>query len=300
MVTAPLPQKTSFFDAIDSNKLKSLLLILVMSFLFFILIYLVSYMLDFGLAGIILGAFGLVFYAGISYFAGDKIILSLSRAKKVERKDYPYLYDTVEGLTGAAQLPMPQIYVMEDDSPNAFATGRDPQHASVAVTTGLLKIMNRQELEGVIAHEISHVGNYDIRFMMIAVVFAGAIALVSNVMLRSFLFSGRRDDRRGGGGLAVIAIIFAILAPIFATLIRLAISRQREYLADANGARMTRYPEGLASALEKIGKVNRPVATATDATASLYFSNPLKSSFLSFLSTHPPIEERIKRLRGMY
>ncbi|MDO8554602.1 MAG: M48 family metalloprotease [Candidatus Micrarchaeota archaeon] len=299
MVTAPLSQKTSFFDAIDSNKLKSILLILAMSFIFFILIYLISYILDFGIFGIVLGAFGLVLYAGISYFAGDKIILSISGAKKVEKKDYPYLYNTVEGLVVAAQLPMLQIYVMEDESPNAFATGRDPQHASIAVTTGLLKIMTRQELEGVIAHEISHVGNYDIRFMMVAIVFAGAISLVSNVILRSFLFGGRRDDRRSGG-LALIAIIFAILAPIFALLIRLAISRQREYLADANGARMTRYPEGLASALEKIGKVNKPVAVATDATASLYFSNPLKAGFLSFLSTHPPMEERIKRLRGMY
>ncbi len=294
-------QKTSFFDAIDSNKFKSILLIFGMSLIFFILIYLFSYALDLGIFGLVFGVFAILLYAAISYFAGDKIILSVSGARKAENKDFPYLYNTVEGLTAAAQLPMPEIYVINDSAPNAFATGRDPQHSSVAVTTGLLEMMNRQELEGVIAHEISHIGNYDIRFMMLTIVFAGAISLVSNVMVRTFLYGGRRDDeRRGGNGLAIIALVFAVIAPIFALLIRLAISRQREYLADANGARMTRYPEGLASALEKISKANKPVAHATDATASLYISNPLSGGLGSFLSTHPPTEERIKRLRGLY
>jgi heat shock protein HtpX len=194
---------------------------------------------------------------------------------------------------------MPNLYVINDPSPNAFATGRDPLHASVAVTTGLLELLNRQELEGVVAHEISHVANYDIRFMMIAVVFVGAIGLLSNFAFRGLLFGHGRDRKGGGGALAIIALLFMILAPVSAYLVRMAISRQREYLADANAAKLTRYPEGLASALEKITKAAIPTKNASDSTASLYIANPFPKKLTSFLSTHPDPKERVKRLRGM-
>ena len=191
--------------------------------------------------------------------------------------------------------------MINDPAPNAFATGRDPKHASVAVTTGLLQMMKREELEGVVAHEIAHIGNYDIRFMMLAVVFAGAIALLADLALRMFSFGfGRGDDRRSGksGIIMIIGLLFLILAPIFATLVRLAISRQREYLADASAAKLTRYPEGLASALEKITAQPMRVQNATEATASLYISNPLPGIFTLF-STHPDPKDRVRRLRAM-
>lgn len=290
-------QRISFFDAMAANQRNSLLL-LVGFFLFFLLIVSVlSYAFDLGGAGMVIGFFALLFYAGVSYFAGDKAILSLSRAQPLDPKAYPFVYNVVEGLSMAAGIPMPTLYLIDDPSPNAFAVGRDPQHASVAVTRGLIEQMNREELEGVLAHEISHIANYDVRYILIAIVFAGAIALLADFAMRSFRFRG---DRRGGGAFTlVLAIFLLVVAPIFAELIRMAISRQREYLADASGAKLTRYPPGLASALEKIKKFSQPVANATDATAPLYFSNPFPNKFAHFFSTHPPVEERIKRLRSM-
>jgi heat shock protein HtpX len=241
-----------------------------------------------------------MFYGVVAYFAGDRVILALSGAKEADRKKYPFLYNVVEGLSLASQIPMPKLYIIEDPSPNAFATGRDPKHSSVAVTTGLLKMMSREELEGVVAHEISHIGNYDIRFMMLAVVFVGAIGLLANMGARTFFWSGGNRDRRGGGGaLALIGLLFLILAPLFAMLVKLAISRQREYLADATATKLTRYPEGLASALEKIGNAKIPTKNANDTTASLYISNPFPDKMSLFLSTHPPIKDRVKRLRSM-
>ena len=215
--------------------------------------------------------------------------------------EYPYLYLTVEGLCAANAIKPPQIYIIEDPSPNAFVVGRNPNNSSLAVTRGLIEIMDKDELTAVLAHEISHIATYDIRFMLFAVVFAGAIAMLSDIVLRGFIYGRRGSDRRGGGGgpLILIAIVFMILAPIFAELIRFAISRKREYLADANGARMTRAPHNLASALEKIAKINKPVANATDTTAPLYFSRPRPNRFYHIFSTHPPTEERIKKLRAM-
>ncbi|MBU0532294.1 M48 family metallopeptidase [Candidatus Micrarchaeota archaeon] len=294
-------ERVSLFDAIDSNKRNSVLLILVMSAIFAGAIFGFSFL--FGINPIItsvIGCFALFFYAIITYFAGDRVILALSGAKEAKKEDYPFLYNVVEGLSLASQIPMPKLYVIDDRAPNAFATGRDPKHASVAVTTGLLDIMSRQELEGVIAHEISHIGNYDIRFMMLAVVFVGAIGLLANIGVRTFLWTGgNHRDRKGGSGLAILGLIFLILAPVFAMIVRLAISRQREYLADATAAKLTRYPEGLASALEKISGNAMPTKNASDTTASLYISNPFpkKMSFLG--STHPSIEDRVKRLRAM-
>ena len=291
-------QKISFFDAIAVNKRNSILLLLAFSIFFLLIIAAFSYAFGLGRLGIFVGFFVLLFYALFSYFAGEQAILSMSNAQLLERKQFPFIYNVVEGLSIAAGIPMPKIYIIDDPSPNAFAIGRDPKHASIAVTRGLLEQMSREELEGVLAHEISHIANFDVRYIMIAIVFAGAIALLADFTWRSMRFRG--NDRRGGSGIfMLIAILLIVLSPIFSELIRLALSRQREYLADANGAKLTRYPAGLANALAKIGKFNQPVSAATDATAPLYFSNPLPNKLAHFFSTHPPIEDRIKRLRGM-
>jgi heat shock protein HtpX len=297
-----MAEHVSFFDAIEANKRNSYLLIAFMFLLFMALAWAISYIFDLGVCGPAAGFAALLFYTVLVYFQGDSIILMMSGAKEAKREEYPFLYNVVEGLALASQIPMPKLYVIDDPSPNAFATGRDPKHASVAVTTGLLQMMKREELEGVVAHEISHIANFDIRFAMIAVVFVGAMALMGEFawrMMRTGFSGGGRRGRGGGGPLVLIALFFVILAPIFAQIVRFALSREREYLADANGARLTRYPEGLASALEKIGKASIPTSAANDTTASLYFSNPFPQK-LGFLgSTHPSIGDRVKRLRAM-
>lgn len=244
----------------------------------------------------------------VSYYYSDKITLAISSAKKVEHKDNPQLYHIVENLCITAGLPVPKIYIINDSAPNAFATGRDPKHAVICVTSGLLNKLNKTELQGVIAHELSHIGNYDIRLMTIVVVLVGFLALLSDWFLRWSWWGGRRrdDNNQLGGILFLIAIILAILSPIVATLIQLAISRKREYLADASGALLTRYPDGLVSALEKIEKDQEPLEAANKATAHLYISNPFKENegrsvswFANLFNTHPPIEDRIKKLRAM-
>ena len=235
----------------------------------------------------------------ISYWYSDKIVLMMTRAKEIQKKDAPELYNIVENLTIAAGLPMPKIYLVADRSPNAFATGRDPKHAVVAVTSGILEILDRTELEGVLAHELSHIGNRDMLLSTVAVVLAGFVSLLADFFIRS-LWWGRRDDNRGGGGLFIlIGIVLSILAPIATTLIQLAISRKREFLADASGALLTRYPEGLASALEKISKAPIPVSHATPTTAHLWFADPLKKKTARLFMTHPPVAERVKVLRDM-
>ena len=250
-----------------------------------------------------------IIYALFSYYSSTSVTLAISQAHPVTKEQEPEYYRTVENLCIGAGLPMPKLYIIEDRAPNAFATGRDPKHAVICVTRGLLQKMDRLELEGVIAHELSHIGNYDIRLMTVVVVLIGLMALLADFMFRFTIFGagGRMGNRDRNGGAAVliiyaVALIGAILAPIAAQLIQLALSRQREYLADASGALLTRYPEGLASALEKIQKDNEPLAEANKATAHLYITNPLNEhqSWLNNLfSTHPPIEERIKRLRAM-
>ena len=294
--------KISFFDAANINKRNSFIALFILFLFYVAVVYVFSYVFELGYFGVILGIFSLLFYAAITYFAGDQIILATSGAKKIEQKDFPYIFNTVEGLALAAQVPRPQIYLINDHSPNAFATGRDPDHSSLAITSGLLEIMNKEELEGVIAHEMSHIANYDIRMTMIATVFGASIGLLSGIATRLLFFGGRgnRDREDRGGGLAIIGLIFLILAPIFSQIAMLALSRQREYLADTTGARMIRNPNGLASALNKIEQVNLPVAHATDATAGLYFALPKANDFFQLFSTHPPIQERIKRLREMY
>ncbi|HEY7801586.1 MAG TPA: M48 family metallopeptidase [Dehalococcoidia bacterium] len=251
---------------------------------------------------------GLAIYAIFSYYASAGVALAVSSAHEVTKQDEPDLYNTVENLSIGSGLPMPKVYVVEDSAPNAFATGRDPKHASVTATRGLLNKMDKSELEGVIAHEMSHVGNYDIRVMTLTVVLVGLVALLADFFLRfTFWGAGSRSSNRdrGGGGYALLfalALVFAILAPIAAQLIQLAISRQREYLADASGALLCRNPDALARALEKIAGDPEPLEEANKATAHLWFSNPLSdhSSFLNNLfSTHPPIEERIRLLKAM-
>jgi len=284
-------------------------------FLFFVigLGYLLSFIFDNQLI-LIIAVLIAVGQALVSYYYSDSITLAVSGAKEVPRKE-PFLdlHRAAENLVITAGLPKPRIYIINDSAPNAFATGRDPKHASIAVTSGLLEKLNKTELEGVIAHELSHVGNYDIRLMTVIVVLVGVVALLSDFFLRWTWFGGmrRRGDSEGGGQiqliLFIIAIIMAILAPIAATLIQLAISRKREYLADASGALLTRYPDGLASALEKIAKDREPLEVANKATAHLYIASPFKDKdeqdgrgwLAGLFDTHPPVADRIKKLRAM-
>ncbi len=242
-----------------------------------------------------------------SYWFSDKLVLSMTNAKQITREDAPEYYNIVENLSITAGLPMPKVYIVDDPNPNAFATGRDPEHSAVAATTGILKLLNKAELEGVMAHELSHVGNRDILVMTVAVVLAGFIAIISDFFSRAIFFG---DNREGGKNpiFLILGILGIILAPIAANLIQLAVSRRREYLADASGALLTRYPEGLASALEKISAPGHPpMKTASNATAHLFISNPFgnqtKTSFMekinNLFSTHPPAAERIRLLRQM-
>ncbi|MCB9802874.1 M48 family metallopeptidase [Candidatus Nomurabacteria bacterium] len=238
-----------------------------------------------------------------SFYAGDKIALSQSGAKEIKKEDNPYVWRLVENLSITAGLPMPKVYLIQDKNMNAFATGRDPEHASVALTTGIIEGLENEELEGVIAHELSHVKNYDIRLMMVVIICIGVITLLSDWLLRSFIWRGSsRDENKGGGIVIIIGLILAVLSPLFAKLIQLAVSRKREFLADASGALLTRYPEGLAKALEKISNNNQenPLRRGNKATAHLYFSNPFGNKNVKKLfSTHPPVEERIAALRTM-
>jgi heat shock protein HtpX len=243
---------------------------------------------------------GAAIYAFFSYLAGSKMALAMNGAHQIEKKDNPRLWRIIENLSITEGMPMPKIYVIEDPAPNAFATGRNPQHAVVGVTTGLLDIMNDNELEGVMAHEIGHVKNYDIRVSMVAFALVAVVSIIADIMLRMTWFRGDDDDNGGGQLFFVLGIAGAILAPLVATLIQLSISRRREYLADATGALATRYPEGLASALEKIGAHGSTLKRQNASTAHLFFANPLKGkSIAALFSTHPPIADRIARLRDM-
>jgi heat shock protein HtpX len=293
----------SIYQQIADNNRKSLFLIV-----FFILIvaglgYLFGVALEYGYSLFIGATVFAIFSAGFSYFYSDRIALSMTGAKEVQSRDEPRLFHTVENLSiGAGITPMPKVYIIEDRAINAFATGRDPKHSAIAVTRGALDKLEDIELEGVIAHELSHIKNFDIRTMAIAVVLVGIIALVSEWFLRAQWFGGRRDrNREGGGGLiAIFAIVGALLAPLIGQLLKLALSRQREYLADASGALLTRYPEGLARALEKIATDQNELKGASTANAHLFIENPLKrENLVSLFSTHPPVEERIRRLREM-
>lgn len=238
----------------------------------------------------------------VAYWHSDKIALSIAGAKEAKREEFFDLYTIVENLSITAGLPMPKVYVINDPAPNAFATGRDPKHAVVAATTGLLQILDKSELEGVIAHELSHIGNRDMLVSTVAVVLAGFVSIVSDMFMRSMWFGHRDNDNKGGNILAIVGIILAILAPFFAMLIQLGISRKREFLADASGALLTRYPEGLANALKKISQYSRPMSHQSSAIAHLYIADPKGEGFGKKISglfaTHPPVEKRIQALLG--
>lgn len=235
-----------------------------------------------------------------SYWYSDKIVLSIAKAREAKREEFYDFYTLTENLAIASGLPMPRIYVIDDPAPNAFATGRDKNHAVVAVTTGLLERLDRSELEGVVAHELAHIGNRDILLMSAVVVLVGLISIMADFFLRSSLGGSRRDGKVGGV-IMIVGIVLIILSPIIATFIKLAISRRREYLADASAALLTRYPEGLAGALEKISSYQAPLRNAHNATAHMFIASPFGATkkISNLWSTHPPTEERIKRLRGM-
>lgn len=242
-----------------------------------------------------------------AYWKSDSIALAMSHAKLIPREGNEYVYRMVENLSITAGLPAPRIYLIDSPQINAFATGRDPQHAAVAITTGAIQKLQNEELEGVLAHELSHIGNRDILISTVVVVMAGLISILSDIILRATFhgsFGGDRDNKGGGGIVLALGLVAAILAPIAATIIQLAVSRKREFLADASGALLTRYPEGLANALQRIGQDEVPMRFAHNGTAHLFISNPFKGKeavnfFARLFSTHPPIEERIKILRGM-
>jgi len=304
------------WEQIRSNRRRSILLVLLIAVLLFALGYAIgeAFTPGGGPVGLLIALGVWIFLGLLAYFQGDAILLSVSGAREIDKQAHPRLFNIVEEMTIAAGLPkMPRVYVIEDTALNAFATGRKPENAAVAVTAGLLAKLNRDQLQGVIAHEMSHVVNRDVLLMTVAGIMLGAIVMVSEFFLRSLWHTGssrrmRRyssSSRRGGGGggqaiMMVVAIVLAILAPLLAQLLYLAISRRREYLADANAAALTRYPEGLASALEAIASGGANVAAANKATAPMYIANPFQSRALSALtSTHPPIDERIRILRTM-
>src|SRR5919199_1003743 len=304
------PYEGTFRDRIAANKRNSLFLIAI--FLAFVAVF--GYVIGYAWIGDPVRAlFGLVlaFVVGtisgfVSYYAGGRIVLAASRAQEVTHDEAPQLFNVVEEMAIAAGLPMPKIYIIDDSAPNAFATGRDPEHASIAVTSGLLEKLNRDELQGVVAHEMSHVGNFDIRYAMLVGILVGTTVLISDFFLRGLWFGGGRRRDEGGGQaqiiMMVIAIVLAILAPIFARLLQLSISRQREYLADATAVKLTRNPKALADALQKISDDQEVLEVANRATAHLYIVNPIKrfeKRARGIFSTHPPIEERIKILRSM-
>lgn len=297
----------NIYSQISANKFKTWLIILLFILFITTLLYIYGKAVGYGLSfvGMALVISGLMSFG--SYYYSDKMILGMSSAKQIAKKNHPELFRIVENLCIGAGVPMPKIYIIEDSAPNAFATGRDPKHSVVCVTTGILQKLNKVELEGVIAHELSHVQNYDIRLMAIVVILVGLVALFADFFMRSLWLSGNRRSKASNssqGIFLVVGIALAILSPIIAMFIQMAVSRKREFLADASGALLTRYPKGLASALQKIAKDKEPLEVANNATAHLYIANPFKGKassnwFAGLFNTHPPIEERIKILRSM-
>jgi len=295
------------YEQIAANKRKSFLLVAFFLAFVFLLAWVFEQLTGMGEGGLIFAVLIAVVVSFVSYYSSDKVVLAISRARPATKEEFPFLYNVVEGLSIAAGVPAPKCYVIDDTAPNAFATGRNPKNSVICVTTGLLQKMNRAELEGVIAHEMSHIKNYDIRLQTLAVVMVGVVALLSDWIMRSFWWGGGRRrggrDKSGAGAIfVVVGLLLAVLGPIISQLIRLAISRKREFLADASGAMLTRYPPGLASALRKISTDTEPLEAANKATAHLYIVNPLKDikgAVNKLFSTHPPIEERISALEKM-
>lgn len=298
------------YNQIAANKRQSFFLMFVFAAVVIGISYFFSWYLESGYGLVVFAVSFSLISSLISFYASDKIALSIAGAKAIQQQDNPYVYRLVENLAITAGIPVPKIYIIPDAALNAFATGRDPQHASIALTTGIIERLKNEELEGVIAHELSHIRNFDTRLMTVAIICVGIVTLLANIMTRNMMWGGRRrsnNDSSLGGILIIVGIILGILAPIFAKLLQLAVSRQREYLADASGALLTRYPEGLASALEKISH-SQPLQHINQATAHLYISEPSgeplpaeggkrSGGFSNLFSTHPPIADRIRRLR---
>jgi len=296
------------YSQISQNKFKTGFIV----FFFFVFVSFLVFVIGKGLGysgfSLFVFAFLLSFVSSfVSYFWSDKIVLALHKATPANRQEHYDLYTVTENLSLAAGIPKPRIYVINDNSPNAFATGRDYKHAIVVVTTGLLQLMDRRQLEGVIAHELSHIKNYDMLLMTIVSVMVGLVVYLTDFLMRSLWFRGHnRDDRSGSGVFLVLSVVLSLLAPLVATLLQLAISRRREFLADASAAYLTRYPQGLASALEKLQNNPQRLKTASNATAHLFIASPLKADcnvkhswLVNLFSTHPPLSERIAKLRQM-
>ena len=298
--------RETLYDLIAANKRKTFFFILVTSLFLGALGYAVVEVLDWGLGGYIFFAVFIIVYNIVLYYNSDKIALKATGSVPADPDEFRMLHNVVEEVTIAAGIPKPKVYITPTPAPNAFATGRNPQNASLAVTTGLLELMNRQELQGVVAHEISHIRNYDILLMTVVAAIGGLIILLRDFFLRSMFLGGRRRSRRGGGRagvvLLVIGLVLAIVAPIFVALIRAAISRQREYLADASGAYITRYPHGRAQALAKLRDAGDKMKRASDANDHLFIANPFgkdRMDVASMFATHPPIDKRIERLNKL-
>lgn len=295
------------YNQIAANKRNTAILIALTILIIAGLGYVFGYLYEAGPVGLVIAVIIAGFMSLISYYTGDHIALAVSRAREIRKDDNPYVFRMIENLCITAGIATPRVYVIEDSAMNAFATGRDPKHASIALTTGIIERLENEELEGVIAHELSHVKNFDIRLMMIVATLVGVIVLLGDFMFRAQLFGGgrRRSSEEGGaqGVLFIIGIVFIILSPIIAQLIKLAVSRKREYLADASGALLTRYPQGLANALKKIAASHESLGHVSNATAHLFFASPFgegkRKFFSSLFSTHPPIEERVRALEGM-
>jgi heat shock protein HtpX len=298
------------YEQISQNKRRTWLLVAVFMLVVFGIAFLITWLLKFGIAGVIIAAVIAIGSAAASYYNSDKVALAMSRAKPAPEEEYRRLHNLVEGLCIGAGIPKPRLYVVDDPSPNAFSTGRNPNHSAVAVTTGLLEKMNRVELEGVLAHELSHIRNYDILVSTLAVTMVGLVALMSDLFLR-FAFWGGMNDREDSNDnpLGIVLVIFGFIAilfaPLIAQLMQLAISRQREYLADASGVQITRYPPGLISALEKLKDDHTHIHTASKATAHMWIEAPLDEDekktrkFDNLFMTHPPLDDRIARLEEM-
>jgi heat shock protein HtpX len=302
--------RRSFHDEIGRNRRDSLLLVVVLSIVVLALAFSVSYLFapDYLILVLPVTIVFMLVYSYGSYMYGDQVVLSSTGAVPAEGPEYLYLRDTVEGVSIAAGMPPPRVYVIPSEEVNAFATGRDPEHASVAVTTGLMRVLDRQELEGVVAHEVSHVRNRDVSFMTLVAVLVGLAAILSHIILRTYRFRsvgggrGRRGRReRGGLDVAILAVGFflAIFAPVLTRVVQFAVSRRREFLADASGAELSRNPDGLASALEKIMVHNRGEMDVSEAVSHIFFVDPNRSALDALYATHPPVEERVRRLREM-
>lgn len=296
------------YEQVDQNKRRSTIIMVLFVMVITLFAWFLAQVLGYGLemVGIALIFAGIMSF--VSYWWSDKIILTISGARPANKKQDFVFFTVTENIAMAARIPMPQLYVINDTATNAFATGRDPQHAVVCATTGLLEKLDRTELEGVVAHELSHIRNYDIRLMSIVTILVGMVTLLADLFLRGMGFKSRGRDKSGGSLGAIlffVGIILALLSPLIARLMKLAISRRREFLADASAVMLTRQPDGLAKALEKIAADKEPLEAANKATAHLYITNPLKNRhdkigwFANLFNTHPPVEERIKALREM-